>query len=274
MSNYDEDQSMELEALQSIYPSELKVLSDIIPREYELIVKTSMDNDETDDDNNISCMLVIRLPADYPAVPCEIVVHSHRNIANDMIFEIQQYVNKLALECSDSESVAIFTIYSAVQEWLQEHGKQAKSASVNDIKATSTTATASDVDADGALQSTVIKQASPLGIEAGTIVTLESFTAWKHLFDAERERIRASQTSASQRQQQQKLSGKQLFMQNIAADVADDEAESMPLESTTAGGTAAEQGKAGVTYFNESLFDDDENVDDEELPESSEDEAV
>ncbi|KAL8599280.1 hypothetical protein ACOMHN_007995 [Nucella lapillus] len=146
MTDYEEEQTNEIEALQSIYPEELEILQDS-PHHVFMVKVASQDTDDylTEDNEDtpsrVGCTVQFTYTPTYPdEVPLMEVV------STDSLED--QHVNTVAQFLQDEAErsvgmVMVFTLISALQEKLTKRFE-------------------------------------------GTRVTIESFMAWKAGFDAER----------------------------------------------------------------------------------------
>jgi len=93
---------------------------------------------------------------------------------------------------------------------------------------------------------------SPIGIEPGTLVTIESFNRWAKLFEEEQAKFKPAEKKLSQK------TGKQIFLENDKLGL-DDESDDGKTEDEK------------VFYFNEQLYadDDDEDLGDDDGDSSS-----
>lgn len=238
MSGDNDEQLLELEALESIYPTELSVVKSNQPREYII----TLSNSDTTDDQIHTIQLHITLPHNYPSTEaCTVVVHSGTGTTNDDCRMLQSELEASINELHQQQAVAIFVLAQHTQDWL------------NDYKSAPTPSTA----IDSALLQPQIKQPSPLGIEAGTTVTLESFRAWKIMFAEEQARLAQLEKSKINTN---KLTGKQLFLSDLATDEFDD-MDGVDVDYTMINTSDV---YTANPVINSDLFDDDDVIDDDD----------
>ena len=229
------------------------------PRSFELVIVPNADGSN----NHVSVRLIVELPATYPEVAATIRVRNERALLERQIAELTSLVSEKS--AASVGEVSIYLIAEAVREWLVENNKpvlsmheqmEARANSKNNeeeerlAKRRAMEARAEEKKA----------APSPLGIEPGTLLTPESFAHWRALFDAEQRAIREAKEAAKPKMD--RLTGKQLFQQNLARDLGEDEADKLVEEAAP-----APKPKQEIFVFNESLFTeelDDEEFDDEE----------
>lgn len=114
MAAINEDQACELEALRSIYPTELTVENETSPVRLSIQLGTGERSYNEEEDDAPGCVLSFELPAAYPEVPPEIEL-SAEDIGLDEadVAAIVGKLNELALE--NVGLPMVFTIASAAQ---------------------------------------------------------------------------------------------------------------------------------------------------------------
>lgn len=113
--NYQEEQSSELEALQSIYPVELNVISYDFPASFSISVKCE-DYDD-DDPDSVACNLNIVYTPTYPDTTPELSIEDCTdNLTENSDQEVQEILDKLNVVAeSNTGMVACFLLVSALQ---------------------------------------------------------------------------------------------------------------------------------------------------------------
>jgi len=162
-----EDQKMEVEALESIYPDELKVMS-------EDPFRLSIDILEEEDGEQVGIRMIIDLPAEYPNVPPEVETSALRKVNRDQLAACTEHVRGLIEE--NLGMPMVFTLASAAQEWVQENVVGQPDLDEQHQRGKQQFETFSDQ---------VIYDVTEAAASRGTPVTAESFAAWKVAFDAE-----------------------------------------------------------------------------------------
>lgn len=193
--DYEEEQSGELEALESIYSEELEVLSAEPPRSFTFPVKTA-DYDEDDPANPGMYVLLkfIHTPK-YPEELPEIEIEDFSdNFESDLQSELLSHLKEICQE--NLGMVMIFTAVSEAIEWLGSKHEKLESDKAEAAR----------------LKKERDEEEERKKLE-GTKVTIESFLKWKAEFDAER---LAAKRSADLKNvnKDNKLNGKELFMTN------------------------------------------------------------
>lgn len=232
MSNYKEEQNDEFEALESIYPESFTCISD---NPCSFSVKVCSEDDENEQEP-VSVTLQFTYPETYPdEKPLFEIVDLEGTFDEAQTDALNELINTQMEE--NLGTVMVFTIMSAVQEFLNEH--------IDTIK--------ENIQLEKERKEREEKEAEQRKCH-GTPVTVASFMAWKKDFLAEMaeiERLRSQETKKSK-----KLSGKQIFLskKNIVDDSEVLSGEEEPVE------------------VDESLFEDleDFDLDDCDIDELSE----
>jgi len=163
-----EDQKMEIEALESIYPDEFKIMSE---DPYRLSVDILEDDDDGD---QIGLRLIAELPPNYPNEPPELEMSIVRKISRDQLAACLEHVRGLVDE--NLGMPMVFTLAGAATEWLQENvvGQPDKEEQWERGKQSFET-----------FSDQVIYDVTEAAASRGTPVTPESFAIWKAAFDKE-----------------------------------------------------------------------------------------
>lgn len=262
--DYDEEQANELEALEAIYAQDFYVVSADAPRSFELVVVPNADGV----DNHVSLRLLVDFPATYPAVPANVRMRSEKGLVERQMQALQSILEQAS--AASVGEVSIYTIAEALREYLLQHNKPELSmhAQMEAREKAKDTEEEERIAKRKALEDRIEAkklEPSPLGIEPGTLVTPESFARWRALFDAEQRAIREAKDALKPKTG--KLTGKQLFLQNLAKELDDSEAEKL-VESVS----EAPQQKPQAFFFDASLYED-EPVEGEQYDELEDDDA-
>jgi len=230
-----EEQDMEIEALESIYPDEIEILEEN-PKKIQLTFST--ENYEEDDDG-ASIQVTFKFTPNYPDELPEMDIVESENIDDE-----QNYMS--FLEKTGEENMGmpmIYSIASALVEKLNkdnEDKKDAEEAEKDRIQA--------------AIEEEEMKRFE------GTKVTLETFLKWKFGFDKEQQELKLQNMVVVTK----KPTGKKLFEtnQDLFKDLADE------------AGTGAESVEVDEALFQdiEDLDLDDDEDDDEWNPDDETDE--
>ncbi|XP_033112012.1 RWD domain-containing protein 1-like [Anneissia japonica] len=194
MTDYKEEQRNEIEALQCIYPEEFSLLSS----DSFLIRVTSESSSQEDEENECVCA---ELQFEYtPTYPDE--APKFQVVSCSLEEEHQQALLQLLQEQAEENlgMVMVFTLVSAVQEYLNE--------SLDNIKLARENAKLAEEERQRKEEEKVF---------IGTPVTIETFLKWKSKFDEECESQRSKQKTASDAQSK-KSTGKELFEHGNARD--------------------------------------------------------
>lgn len=182
MTDYKEEQANEVEALEAIYPEEFKLICSDPYHKFEMYMTSQCREDIPD----VSCKVQFCFTPTYPDTAPDMEVVSIGGVDEDEEDELTAaLVVHLTQQAEENLGMAmIFTLVSATSEWLTETTEQQ----------------ATDIE-----QEKLRKIAEHEAIERkkfeGTIVTIETFMAWKTQFDAELE-------------EKKKLKGKEIFDKN------------------------------------------------------------
>ncbi|XP_076466527.1 RWD domain-containing protein 1-like [Babylonia areolata] len=237
MTDYDEEQRNEIEALESIYPEEIEILQDS-PRHVFNVKVASQDLEDNyqDSDNEVKvrCTVQFTYTSTYPDEPPLMELASTDGLEEDQIEMILDFLKEEAE--SNVGMAMVFTIISALQEKL--------TVLVEDSKR---------LAEERKVQKAREEEEAAQKRFDGTRVTIESFMAWKTKFDAERkERKRLEKDND---QLTKKPSGKELFMTDATLNDSD---------------ISFLQAEGDNVEVDESLFEDmddldlDEDLDDED----------
>jgi len=191
MTDYAEEQRNEIEALESIYPSEFEVVEVEPFYSFTIFIKTDKyeEDEESEEAEGAACKLHFSYVADYPDAAPHIDVEDYVNIDEDVCDSLKRVLKEEAE--NNVGMVMIFTLVSAAQEWLnvklEESVKQKQEASER-------------------LQRE--QEAAEIKRFDGTVVTVESFLKWKAQFDAE---MSSMKKTISKDEINKKLTGRELF---------------------------------------------------------------
>ncbi|XP_038048027.1 RWD domain-containing protein 1-like [Patiria miniata] len=189
MTDYQEEQTNEIAALESIYPEEFSVLSDD-PHSFRITVRSEDTGNE--EDEIYSATLEFTYTPTYPDEAPLYEVTEDGNVEEedrDKITEIlqQQIEENLGM-------AMVFTLVSATQEFLNNKVDEDQRVQMEEKRQ-------QEEEEDRVKE----EEAQKL---KGTLVTIESFLAWKDKFDQERLMAKKKKTTG---EQTKKLSGKELF---------------------------------------------------------------
>lgn len=181
MTDYAEEQDGECEALESIYVTELEVVS-VDPYIYIIRIPCEMKSVEPDEPTKeFTVGLKFKLPEQYPDIPPDIEFSECGELDEDLQKSILLELNKVAEE--EAGCVMIFTLVSELQDKVNEY--------VDNIY-------------DKKMQEKEEKDKVPEF--HGTFVTVESFTEWHNKFIMEKNLHKVKVVKVD------KLTGKQIFM--------------------------------------------------------------
>jgi hypothetical protein len=196
MADYEQEQEMEVEALQAILMDDIK---EIDPSESGLSTTTrcfeillSPQDDDFDESANVPVQLALIFAhtEKYPDEPPLLNVKSVRGIKPDDLASLKE---KLDQEATENLGMAmVYTLVASAKEWLTEHYGQN--------------------GGDEQPEETEAEQEEVI-VPHGEAVTVESFLAWRERFEAELalQRAKLMPDSALTAPKEKKLTGRQYF---------------------------------------------------------------
>jgi len=189
MTDYEEEQRNEMEALQAIYPDEIEIVDE--KPHYSFKIKIMPQDADSFPDHAMSVLLLFTYTPDYPDSAPVMEFEDSENMDDMQLRTLMDFMNG---QCEENLGMAMcFTVISAVQEELtcmMEKAVQEEKDAEERRKAEE-------------------EEAERKRFE-GTRVTVESFMAWKLKFDAEMAELKRQKgidDSASK-----KPTGKELFL--------------------------------------------------------------
>ncbi|MED6159481.1 hypothetical protein PIB30_042679 [Stylosanthes scabra] len=232
MTDYTQEQEMEIEALEAILMDEFKEIHSgesglsTSNRCFQITV-SAQDDDDGLSNNPAQLALIFSHTEKYPDEPPLLNVKSLQGINTE---DLKNLKEKLKQEASENLGMAmIYTLVTSAKEWLAERFQDTE---------------ALEAEAEEAAKDDVV-------IPHGEPVTLETFLAWRERFEAELalERAKLMPESALAAPKEKKLSGRQWF------------------ESGRAKGAAAAINEESEEEDDEDIdFDDDDfEVDEEDM---------
>lgn len=228
MTDYKEEQNIEIEALESIYTDELQIIETEPFHNFEVNIKST--EEQYSESDPVSLVLSFTYTATYPDEAPVMAVTSSENLEEDHEVEVMALLQEQAEE--NLGMVMVFTLVSAVQEKLHEISQRIK-----------------DDEEDAKIRRIRQQEEEEQKRFEGTRVSVETFMAWKAEFDAEMEEEK--RRKGILRTGSKKLTGRELFLKDNTFD--DSDVAFMEQD----GGTAVE--------VNEALFEDMDDLDLDEL---------
>ena len=181
MTDYKEEQAGELEALESIFVTELEIVSHD-PYTYIITIPCEIrDVDVAKEPKEFTVGLRFKLPDEYPDVPPVIDFTEGGDLDEDLQKTILIELNKFAEE--EVGCVMIFTLISELQDKVNEFSDAIYNKKLQEKE---------DID--------------KIPVFHGTIITRENFMEWQAAFVQERNLTKVQVVVSD------KLTGKQIFM--------------------------------------------------------------
>ncbi|CAM8909695.1 hypothetical protein QQ045_010587 [Rhodiola kirilowii] len=232
MTDYEQEQSMELEALEAILMDDFKEVAsgesglNTSNRCFQITLSP-----QDDDDIDLSASMPVQLAVvfshteKYPDEPPLINVKSLRGI---QIEDLRALKGKLEEEASDNLGMAmIYTLVTSAQEWLNEkYGQKAFVTAENET------------------------EKEEVVVPHGEIVTVETFLAWRERFEAELalEKAKLLPESALSVNKEKKMTGRQWFESGRAS-----------AKGAAAANNESEEEDEEDLDFDDEDFEDDED---------------
>lgn len=187
-----EEQRSELEALEAIYMDDFEIVAEN-PFKFRLNIAAA------DAEGSIAKAIVLHaeLPPEYPDVVPLLRLEQKQGLNSSHVDSIQQLINQEAEENVGMEM--IFTLSSAVKDWLEELQQREESQNQENNEEVSSSADPSN----DTKETTVRKR------QEGILVTPETFAAWYSKFSEERK------ASIPKNPDEDKPTGRQLFEQGL-----------------------------------------------------------
>lgn len=207
--DYESEQSMEMEALEAILMDDLQPYSGTLPTPwtthaptYKVTIKPEEDQDE--DAAHIFELLFAHTPT-YPDEPPCLRLRSAKGISDSDVNKVQEL---LETEAQNSLGMAmVFNLVNAAREWLQNHALGS-----TEPEDDPETARKKAEEAEEAKRAAARAH--------GTMVTVETFNAWKLKFEAEMAALKGTSKEADRKD---RLTGKQFFLQATTAEAASED---------------------------------------------------
>ncbi|BES95017.1 unnamed protein product [Nesidiocoris tenuis] len=194
--DHKEEQSSEVEALDSIYCGEMEILSTQPLHSFSIPIKS--DDYDEEESSGIHCLLKFEYTPTYPEEIPIIEVEDVENLDESKVEELQEFLIQQASE--NLGMVMIFTLVSAAQEWvntLSDNMRIRKQQAEEEKKKT--------------------EEEEERKKFEGTRVTIESFLAWKQAFEEEMGFLQQREKQGKNR----KMTGKELFMTDKSLNESD-----------------------------------------------------
>ncbi|XP_045586211.1 RWD domain-containing protein 1 [Procambarus clarkii] len=191
MTDYKEEQTNEIEALESIYPEEFEIL-DVEPRHKFKIIVKSEGSDSLDDIKAEPAEIALNFEytPSYPDEPPIMEIIPIENVEEEDLDDLRE---QLQAQCEENLGmVMVFTLVSYSVEWLTTH--------MEDL--------ARNAKEEFERKKKEQEEADRKKFE-GTRVTVETFLVWKAKFDAEMAALRSEREREEEKNK--KFTGRELF---------------------------------------------------------------
>ncbi|TMW57332.1 hypothetical protein Poli38472_003257 [Pythium oligandrum] len=207
MTDYKEEQAMEVEALESIYMDEFVKLTDD-PLSYQIHIVPNQDGQN----NHVALTLKCKIPETYPDVEPQLEIVLDKGLSDTQHKEIKALV--MAQVAENLGMAMMFTISEAVREYLVENNRQGNDGSEYQemMRRLEIRKKQDDTSAAAAAEENAQATAAVKRNDHGTPVTVESFLAWRAKFEAETQ-VKKKETTKDEATA--KLTGKQLWSSGL-----------------------------------------------------------
>ncbi|EDO46739.1 predicted protein, partial [Nematostella vectensis] len=166
MTDYEEEQRHEIEAIESIYPEEFTIISESAPHSFQIHLESSCEDKEDNTIITVSVQLQFTFVEKYPDEPPVVEVTSSEGLEDD---DINQLTELLVQQSEENLGmVMVFTLVSCAQEKLEEIAEGIKKHRQE----------------ERIRKQKEVEEAEKRKF-TGTPVSKESFAAWKMKFDLE-----------------------------------------------------------------------------------------
>ncbi|XP_061176639.1 RWD domain-containing protein 1-like [Saccostrea echinata] len=192
MTDFKEEQNNEIEALESIYPEEIEVLTTEPYHVFTIKISSQESDQSTEETEPASCVVQFSYVEKYPEEPLVFEITDSENLEDDTLEEITSLINEQIEE--NLGMVTVFTIVSAVQEKLTTYVEDSKRRKEEEAER----------------KQRELEEAEQKRFE-GTKVTVETFLAWKAKFDAEMAELKKEKI---QKEKSKGLTGKEMFLRD------------------------------------------------------------
>lgn len=249
-----EEQELEIEALQSIFEEEFSWISE--PTEFEVKLTPVVDDGV---EVHVEAALYVKFVEDYPseAIP-EYTLRSVKGLSAPLLGDMKE----LAVKSSTEElgGPVIYNVCEALKDWLLEHNEpgqddnsmysvmmRKEAAKEAEERAKNLSSLGSGKQDSDEAKAAAKEKARLKARAEGDSVTAESFAAWKLAFEQEmKDEIIAAQAAGEdlssydsyarslvfEKRHKDKLTGKQLFQEKKAEAVKDDEGDAEEEDET------------------------------------------
>ncbi|XP_066972331.1 RWD domain-containing protein 1 [Macrobrachium rosenbergii] len=200
MTDYKEEQTNEIEALESIYPDEFEILETDPHHKFKISVKSEGSEPYAElhvDPAEIT--LLFEYTSTYPDEPPVMEVLPVENIEDE---ELEGLRTDLLSQCEENLGmVMVFTLVSYSLEWLTNHMESIARSAKEELE-----------------RKKLEQEEAERKKFEGTRVSVETFLAWKAKFDAEMAALRCDDKDD---EKNKKLTGRELFMRDKTLNESD-----------------------------------------------------
>ncbi|KAG7399586.1 hypothetical protein PHYBOEH_008581 [Phytophthora boehmeriae] len=227
MTDYKEEQAMEVEALEAIYMEDFTKLSED-PLSFQVRVVPNQDGEN----NFVAMTLKADIPATYPDVEPTLEIILNKGLSDRQHKDMKEL---LAQQIEENMGMAMmYTLCEAVREYLVENNREGNDGSEHqEMLRRMEMRKKKEEKVEAEKEEEAMARSHEKQAFHGTPVTVESFAAWREKFEAE---MRKTTTKSVKDEASTKLSGRQLWNKGL---VTEDGAEEAEAEAE--GENAAEQ---------------------------------
>jgi len=249
----NEEQAMEIEALKSIYMQEEFTELSTSPHSFKIhLVPTDFGSTE----NLVEAGIIVTFTEKYPN---EVPIIQIENIKGMNAQRSDELQKKLLNEAQNNLGMAmIFTLAQSAKDYLLECNEKVVEYNDTVKKEEERRLQGDQKESDYEEEINVIKKKILVEeeVKKGTIVTVETFNAWKKKFDiemAEKEREKNFKLAMINAGKKLKLTGRQLFESDSSMATSDLSLSDDKVEE--------DSNVAAPIYFDQSAFEEDDDTD-------------
>ncbi|KAG2522537.1 hypothetical protein BBO99_00005959 [Phytophthora kernoviae] len=216
MTDYKEEQSMEVEALEAIYMDDFTKLSDD-PLSFQVRVVPNQDGKN----NFVAMTLKVDIPATYPDVEPTLEIILNKGLSDRQHKEMKELLTQQIEE--NMGMAMMYTLCEAVREYLVENNREGNDGSEHqEMLRRMETRKKKEDKVEAEKEEEAMARSQEKRVFHGTPVTVETFAVWKEKFEAE---MQTTPKTSVKDEASAKLTGRQLWNKGMVTEDSAVEAE-------------------------------------------------
>ncbi|KAF4320045.1 hypothetical protein G195_006689 [Phytophthora kernoviae 00238/432] len=216
MTDYKEEQSMEVEALEAIYMDDFTKLSDD-PLSFQVRVVPNQDGEN----NFVAMTLKADIPATYPDVEPTLEIILNKGLSDRQHKEMKELLTQQIEE--NMGMAMMYTLCEAVREYLVENNREGNDGSEHqEMLRRMETRKKKEDKVEAEKEEEAMARSQEKRVFHGTPVTVETFAVWKEKFEAE---MQTTPKTSVKDEASAKLTGRQLWNKGMVTEDSAVEAE-------------------------------------------------